>query len=451
FILRIEDTDQLRSNAEFEKSIFEGLKWMGLDWDEGPTPNGEEKGSFGPYLQSKRVEKEIYKPFVEKLLSQDKAYFCYCSEKELADMREKAQLEKRPPKYDMRCRNLTPEQRKQKEDEGLKPVIRFKMPQSGTTVFNDAIRGEVKFENKLLYDLILVKASGYPTYNFACVVDDYLMKITQVIRGDDHLTNTAHQFNIYKALGFKTPEFIHLSMIHASDGTKLSKRHGHTNVIEYKDKGFLPVVLRNYLALLGWSTSDSQQIFKEGELESKFDIKGCQKSPSMFDLVKLTWMNGEYIRMLSPEGLKDLAMPFIEKAGIEINVSDEKLTQIIALEQEKYKLLSEIPHLIEFFFTDKITYRDEDVKKIFKKPDVGQLLGEIKLRYEKLNDFSESAIEQATRDYAKENQIKTGQIFHPLRLAVSGRTQGPTLFKMIEYIGKSATLERILKAIGLCD
>lgn len=444
FILRIEDTDELRSDAEFEKSIFEGLSWLGLDWDEGPISSGAEKGSYGPYLQSKRYKKGIYEPFVQKLLEEKKAYRCYCTEKDLEDMRKKAQLEKRPFKYDGRCRNLTCEKK------GIKPVIRFKMPQTGVTIFEDAIRGKVKFENKLLYDLIIQKANGYPTYNFACVIDDYLMKITDVVRGVDHLTNTAHQIDIYEALGMKPPNFIHLSMIHGADGTKLSKRHRHTNVLEYKEKGFLPIALRNYLALLGWSTPDSQQIFAEGELESKFDIKGCQKNPAMFDINKLTWLNGEYIRKMTPEKLKYFAMPFIEKAGIKPNVSDNRLTEIIALEQEKYKLLSEIAGLIDFFFSDSIKFDDKGVDKFFKKTSTRKILTEIKLIYDKLDNFTETEIETATRNYAKSRGLKTADIFHPIRLALSGRTQGPTLFKMIEYLGKENVCARISKAIELC-
>jgi glutamyl-tRNA synthetase len=450
FILRIEDTDQLRSTAEFEKSIFEGLTWLGLDWDEGPGIKGGERGSFGPYLQSARVQKGIYKPFIEKLLSQNKAYYCYCSEEDLQEMRKKARFEKRPPKYDGKCRNLNLGQKKELENKGIKPVIRFKMPQTGETVFKDSIRGEVKFENKLLYDLIIAKASGDPTYNFACVIDDNLMEITHVIRGDDHLTNTAHQLNVYSALGFKPPQFIHLSMIHGPDGTKLSKRHGHTSVIEYKEKGFLPVVLRNYLALLGWSTPDSQQIFKEGELESKFDIKGCQKSPAMFDITKLMWMNGEYIRMMTPEKLKELATPFIKNANIKAEVSDDKLTKIISLEQEKYKLLSDIANLISFFFTDNVEFEQKGAEKFFKNSETKIILKDLMSVYGKLESFTEIDIENCTRSYAKKKSFKTGQVFHRLRFAVSGRTQGPTLFKMLEYMGRKEVLTRIAKAIDLC-
>lgn len=449
FILRIEDTDELRSTEESMNSIFESMKWLGLDWDEGAMPDLAEKGNSGPYVQSKRQDAGIYKKHAERLLKEGMAYRCYCTPEELEDMRRKAQLEKRPLRYDGRCRKLSNAQAEDFERQGRRPALRFSMPQEGKTQFVDLIHKEMEFENAILYDFIMIKASGYPTYNFACAIDDHLMEISNVIRGDDHISNTPLQLNLYNALGWAPPDFAHLSMILGSDGARLSKRHGATSVQEYRKQGILAETLRNYLALLGWSTSDSKQIFEKGELEEKFDLKGCQKNPAIFDPVKLKWMNGEYIRKLSKQELFLLAKPYMVESGIDIECqSPEKAADIICLEQEKYKLLSEIPSMIDFFFKEVIYSRDA-VDKVFRAHGVEVILNGIKDKYSGLGNFNEAEIEAETRNFAKSNGFKTGQVFHPVRVAVSGRTEGPTLFKMIERLGKEQTLKRIDKALEL--
>ena len=449
FILRIEDTDEERSTQESVKAIFEGLSWAGLKWDEGPFQDGTFKGDHPPYFQAQRADNGLYKKYIDYLLEKGMAYKCYCTPEELEEMRQQAAKEHRPPRYPGKCRNLTKEQQAELEAQGKKYVIRFKMPTEGETVFNDLIRGEVRFANKDLYDLVIQKTSGYPTYNFACVIDDHLMGMTHVIRGDDHISNTPAQIQIYKALGWEAPIMAHLSMIHGPDGTKLSKRHGDTSVLEYKKQGFLPQALINYLALLGWSTSDSQQIFAKGELEQKFDISGCQKSPAVFDTVKLTWMNGDYIRQLSPKELYDAAKPFIDEAGIAKGVDEETLTKVILLEQEKYKTLKEIPGLIEFFF-NPVKYDEEAINKVFKTPTAKQAIELMIKCYGAAPDFKAETLETIARAKAKESGLKTGQVFHPLRVAVSGRTNGPTLFKMLEYLGKDLVLQRLQDVLKYC-
>src|SRR6185436_12655980 len=314
FILRIEDTDEVRSTRDSVDAILESMAWLGLAWDEGPVfepgltgEDWKEKGGFTPYFQMRRVEH--YKKFISQLLDKEQAYPCFCTPEELDAMRRQAQLEKRPPRYDGRCRHLNDAQRKAAEAKGRKASIRFKMPEGGATVVRDLIRGEVSFENKLLQDFVIQKTAGGPTYNFACVVDDHLMEISHVIRGDEHLPNTPSQLQLYNALGWKPPEFAHLSMILGPDGAKLSKRHGATSVLEYRTQGFLPETMRNYLALLGWATPDSQQLFEAEELIAKFDLAGCQKNPATFDPQKLLWMNGTNIRKMSPEKLLEEAGP----------------------------------------------------------------------------------------------------------------------------------------------
>lgn len=450
FILRIEDTDEERSTQDSTQAIFDGLMWAGLTWDEGPMPDGREIGPHSPYYQAVRADNGLYKKYIDQLIAEGKAYKCYCTPEELEEMRAQAHAQHLPPRYPGKCRNLTKEQQAELEAQGKKYVVRFKMPTEGETVFNDLIRGEVSFANKDLYDLVIQKTSGYPTYNFACVIDDHLMDMTHVIRGDDHISNTPCQIRMYEALGWKAPIMAHLSMIHGPDGTKLSKRHGDTSVIEYKKQGFLPQALINYLALLGWSTPDSQQLFAAGELEQKFDIKGCQKSPAVFDTVKLMWMNGDYIRQMSKEQLLKEAKPFIEEAGVAKGVSDETLANIVALEQEKYKTLKEIPDLISFFFTDEVKYDEEAINKVFKAETAKKALEVMIAKYGALADFTEQNLEAAARAAAKENGLKAGQIFHPVRVAVSGRTNGPTLFKMLEYMGKDMVLKRMGVALSLC-
>jgi len=448
FILRIEDTDELRSTAESVKSIFESMKWLGLDWDEGAMLDGAEKGSHGPYVQSAREAAGIYKKYSDELIKSGKAYQCYCSPDELEAARNEALQEKRQPVYNGRCRGLTDARKRELEAQGRKPVVRFRMPDDGVTGWHDLIHKDVKFENKLLGDFVMLKASGYPTYNFACVIDDHLMEISHVIRGDDHISNTPLQVNIYAALGWKAPEFGHLSMILGPDGTRLSKRHGATSVGEYRTQGYLPRTMRNYLALLGWSNTDSQQIFKEGELEEKFDLKGCQKSPAVFDSVKLNWMNGEYIRQCSKETLLELALPYIKEAGLPVENGRVPLADLVALEQEKYKLLSDVPGRIDIFLAD-VKYDPVSVEKTLKVPEAGKILAGIKDAYSSLGEFREAGIEAATRAFAKSNGFKAGQIFHPVRVAVSGRTDGPTLFRMMEYLGREEVLKRLTQAVSL--
>ena len=449
FILRIEDTDELRSTKESMQSIFESMKWLGLTWDEGAMDEEKEIGNFGPYIQSKREELGIYKKYADYLVKNGFAYYCYCTPEELDEMRKKAQLEKRPPKYDGRCRRLSEEQRKDYEKEGRRPVIRFKMPDMGITSWNDLIHGELKFENNLLYDFIMIKSSGYPTYNFACVIDDHLMEMTHIIRGDDHISNTPLQINLYKALGWQAPEFAHLSMILGPDGSRLSKRHGATSVGEYRKAGYLPITMKNYLALLGWSTKDSQQIFEKGELEEKFSLEGCQKNPAIFDPVKLSWMNGEYIRKLTKEELYELALPFMKESNIDLSKTKVNPKDIVFIEQEKYKLLSDIPRLVDFFFKDDIDYDPESVEKVLKKEKVKDILSQIKDVYLSIPepDFKEKIIEENTRKFSKERGYKNSQVFHPVRVAVSGRAEGPTLFKMMEYLTKDTVIKRIEKAL----
>ncbi|MFI5361553.1 MAG: glutamate--tRNA ligase [Elusimicrobiota bacterium] len=441
FVLRIEDTDEVRSTGDSVTAILDSIKWLGLNWDEGPIDEKSDKGPHSPYYQMKRVD--VYRKYLNQLVAEGNAYRCYCTKEELDEMRRIAQLEKRPPRYDGRCRALSDAARKDLEAQGKKWSIRFKMPVDGVTIVDDKIRGKVAFENKLLQDFVIWKTTDGPTYNFCCVIDDHLMEMTHVIRGDEHLSNTPSQVQIYYALGWTPPAFAHLSMILGPDGSKLSKRHGATSVLEYRDQGYLPHTMRNYLALLGWSNSESQQLFTDADLISKFDLEGCQKSPATFDTVKLQWMNGEYIRQTPLDELVALARPFLEKAGL-IGLPGPDLARVVALEKEKFKLLSEIPALIEFFY--KPVAYTEKANKVLGAPGAKDALSGLSDALRDFEPFEDKALDARIRKFCEEKGLKAGQVFHPLRAAVSGRTEGPTLFLMLEIMGKKQVLARLRDA-----
>ncbi|MBU0951946.1 MAG: glutamate--tRNA ligase [Elusimicrobia bacterium] len=443
FILRIEDTDEARSTDESVGAIFESLQWMGLEWDEGPMPDGKTLGAYGPYFQMQRLD--LYTKYAEQLVKEGNAYRCYCTQEELDQMRKELTARKLSPKYNGKCRELTEQECKEKQAQGLKSVIRFKMPKEGKTEFNDLVRGTVGFENALLDDFVLIKASGIPTYNFACVIDDYLMRITHVLRGDDHLSNTPRQIQVNNALRFSNIlQYGHLSMILGPDGSRLSKRHGATSVTEYRDQGYLPQTIMNYLALLGWSTQDSQQLFEKDDLIAKFSIEKCSRAAAVFDSQKLLWMNGEYMRKASVEKLLELAAQ-----NKLIDITDEKKYNLmklaLTLEHEKVKLLTDIPLKTEYFVKEDITYDPKAVEKALKTPTAKDVLSDLAKKFESLDvqAFNHESLEKICREYATEKILKTSQIFHPLRVAASGRTEGPGLFEMLELLGKEKVLKRI--------
>ncbi len=445
YILRIEDTDEVRSTPETVDQILDSLSWLGLNWDEGPTVSEDGSvdligsGDFGPYHQMAPERREHYEKFAEQLLEEGKAYRCWCTMEELALRRAAAGPEARG--YDGFCRKLSDDAIKAN---GEKPYsIRFAMPKEGATSVEDVIHGNVSFENSLLQDLVIQKTTGGPTYNFACVVDDHLMGITHVIRGDDHLSNTPSQVQMFQAFGWKVPKFGHLSMIHGPDGKKLSKRHGAASAAEYRELGYLPETVRNYLALLGWSNSQSQQIFAEGELEKSFSIEGIQKSPARFDQEKLLWMNGEYLRKKTPEQLLAFAKPFLDKADFEY--TDEAILPLILMEHDKFHLLTDIPKRLDFFFRD-VEYDEKSTNKVLKKEGVDAILEAIEPVLAGLNEWTEPKLEETIRAFAVEKDLKMGKVFHPIRVSVSGRTDGPTLFGMLEFLGKDRVIARIQDA-----
>ncbi|WP_422448128.1 glutamate--tRNA ligase [Thermoanaerobacterium sp. DL9XJH110] len=444
FILRIEDTDTERSTEESANQIVRSLKWLGLDWDEGP----EKGGGCGPYFQSQRLD--LYRREAQRLLDEGKAYYCYCTPEELAERREAALKAGRAPRYEGCCRNLTPEDRAKFEAEGRKPTIRIKVPEEGQTVVEDIIRGRVVFENSVLDDFIIFKSNGIPTYNFACVVDDHAMGITHIIRAEEHLSNTPKQIQVYKALGYEIPQFAHVPMILAPDRSKLSKRHGATSVEEFRDQGYLAEAIVNYLTLLGWSPEGNEEIFDLEKAVKEFSLERVNKTAAVYDVKKLTWINGHYLRELDLDYITNQVIPFMIKKGIiteeESNKKYEYIKQTVAISRDRSKTLDELADSIAFFFKDVTEYEEKGVKKHFCKENAAELLIKGAEALERLDEFTHESTEHAFRSLTESMGLKAAELIHPTRLAITGRTVGPGLFEIIVLLGKGETVKRMKKA-----
>lgn len=424
FILRIEDTDQVRSTKESISAILESLTWLGLDWDEGPI------------YQTDRLP--LYREHAEKLLREGKAYYCYCTPEELEEKRKQALKEKRQPRYDGHCREL------KSPIPGRKPAIRFKSPKQGITVLKDLIKGPIEFENAELDDLIILRSDGWPTYNFSAVVDDATMGITHVIRGDDHVNNTPRQILLYEALGYPLPQFAHVPMILGADKTRLSKRHGATSVLAYREMGYLPQALVNYLVRLGWSYGD-QEVFSLPELIEKFSLDNIGKSAAVFNAEKLLWLNGLYIRQEKPETLAQLLMPFIEKRGWPIR-SQEWLIEVVKTLQGRSKTLEEMASQGEFYFRDEFPVDEKGASK-FLTPEMKEVLEMLAARLDSSPELDEKMVEKIFRDIATEKNIKLVAIAQAVRLALTGKTASPGIYEIMRILGKEEVLKRLYRAL----
>ncbi len=443
FILRIEDTDLERSKKEYEEMLIEDLKWMGLDWDEGP----DKGGPHGPYRQSERLE--IYYKYVDKLLKSGDAYYCYCSEEELEKEREKAIAEGRPYRYSGKCRNLTPEDRSDYETKGIKPVIRFKVPDK-TVIFEDLIRGHVEIDTKEFGDFVIVRQDGMPVYNFVVVIDDALMGITHVIRGEDHLSNTPKQIVIYEALGFNIPQFAHLPIILGEDRTKLSKRHGAVSVRALKDDGFLSEAVFNYLSLLGWHPKDEREILPKEEIIKQFKIEDVNKSPAIFDRTKLRWMNGVYIReILDLEELTRRSVEFFEGFGYKADF--EYYKKVMEAIRDSIETLMDIKERSKVFFIDEFPFTDEIVAEVKADPNFYKV---VEIFYEKikvLDKITKEDFKSITKEIQKEHGFKGKALFHPIRIALTGESSGVGLDILVEVVGIDRVkfrLKRFLEYFG---
>lgn len=446
FILRIEDTDLTRSTEESVEVILESLKWLGLFWDEGP----EVGGPYGPYFQSQRLH--LYREYAEKLRRAGFAYECFCTPEELKARKEQAIAQGRSWRYDRKCLHLSERERQAFLEEGRKPALRFRIPE-GTTTFVDMLRGEVTFDNDELDDFVIVKSDGMPTYNFACVVDDALMRITHVIRGDDHISNTPRQVLLYKALGFPCPEFAHIPMILGKDRTRLSKRHGSPSVTYYRDMGYLPEAMVNYLARLSWATGEEEkEIFTREEIIERFSLEQVTKHAAVFDLDKLNWMNSVYLREAHPERLRDILLSILKRNGI---VRDEDCTpefleycrKVVLLMRERIRYVAQILEDAAYFFREDYEYDPQAVEAVLRKDEVLGILQASSELLRNLEPFDAPTIEAAIRREAEQKGVKAAQFIHPLRVAVSGKKVGPGLFELLEVLGKERVLARIARTL----
>ena len=448
FLVRIEDTDLKRSTKESEENIKDSLKWLGMNWDEGIDVGGP----HGPYRQTERLD--LYKKEVQRLLDEGKAYYCYCSAEELEASR-KAQLDAgKTPIYDEHCRHLTEEEKAKYEAEGRKPVVRLKVRKDGVFAFDDMVRGHVEFQAAGVGDFIIMKSDGIPVYNFAVVIDDAFMEVTHVIRAEEHLSNTPRQLAIYEALGYKPPKFGHISLILGEDHKKMSKRHGATSVTEYRNMGYLPEAVVNYLALLGWTPKGEQEIFTEEELIKQFSMKRVSSNDAVFDINKLNWINFQYMKKLDADQLYDLIFPFLVKAGyVEESVTEEKmdwLKKVIWFMKDHIYFAGQAADELRFFFEDMPELTDEDVLAIMKAETSGKLLKAFIEDLKALETFDQAAIKKCFNACMKAQGIKGKAAYEPTRIALTGVTQGPGMFEMMELFGREKTMDRLEAALAYC-
>ncbi|NPV70049.1 MAG: glutamate--tRNA ligase [Firmicutes bacterium] len=447
FILRVEDTDAERTKEDSISQIQTSLAWLGITWDEGPGKGGP----VGPYFQSQR--RDLYRSYSEVMLGKGAAYKCYCTPQELERRREEDRKAGRAPRYDGRCRDLAPEQRAKFEAEGRRPALRLRVPDDGVTVVHDLAHGDVEFENALIGDFVIMKSDGFPTYNYACVIDDALMHISLVMRADEHLSNTPKQILMYQALGFPIPQFAHVPMILAPDRSKLSKRHGATSVEEFRDAGYLPEAIVNYLAFLGWTPGEESELLSLEQMAQRFSVEDVSKTPAIYDVNKLTWMNGLYMRVADLDRLAGLALPYLQKAGVVgsgVGAAEvSRIKDVLVAVRERVRLLSELPEAMGYFFKDDFKYDEKGYQKLFTKPGVASLLAEARERLSRIAaaDFGKETTEAAYREVIAEKGISGGDLIHPTRLALTGRTVGPGLFDVMALLGRDKVLARLDRAV----
>jgi glutamyl-tRNA synthetase len=426
FILRIEDTDVIRSTQSSVDAILEGMTWLGLDWNEGP------------FYQSDNFP--LYKEYVQRLLSSGKAYKCYCSAEQLEAKRAQALEKGGKPRYDGTCRNLPPA-----PDDGRPYVVRFNTPKLGTTSWIDLVKGKISFENSELDDLIIQRTDGTPTYNFVVVVDDASMAISTVIRGDDHVNNTPRQILLYQALESPVPNFAHVPMILGADKARLSKRHGATSVMSYRDMGYLPEAMVNYLVRLGWSSGD-EEIFSLEELIQKFSIENVGRSAGVFNTDKLLWLNAHYIKSGDPQRLAGLVTPFLKERGVDPQ-SGPDLVAVVQTLQERAKTLLELADGALFYYKKDLAYDEKGAGKFFTG-EAAALLEEVMGKLERTGTFQIVEIEGIFKEICEEKGIKLGQIGPVVRLALSGSTVSPGIYEMIAALGKNEARRRLELAIA---
>lgn len=441
FVLRLEDTDQARSTAAHAEALCESLRWLGLQWDEGPGVGGP----HGPYNQMARLD--IYRQALETLRNSGAVYPCYCTPAELAERREEQRARGLPPRYDGRCRQLGPRERERLEAEGRRPAWRLRVPEEGATVVHDLVQGDVTYPNHTLDDLVIVRSDGIPTYNFVVTCDDRAMEITHVLRGDDHLANTPKQLFIYEALGATPPAFGHLPSVLATDRTRLSKRHGPVSIEEYRKMGLVPEGILNYCALLGWSPGDGREVMAVDELVEAFDLGRVGRSGSVYDAEKMRWMNAQHLRRLPVTELAERAEPWLGAAslGAAERAGGPSLEDVLALVRERIHTLADIPPAVGYFYREPDTYDPAGAARHFG-PDSPALLRAMAGCVEDLPIFGEPELEAAYRALADQLNLRAAALIHPTRLALTGRTVGPSLFALAALLGRSECAGRLRRA-----
>lgn len=449
FIVRTEDTDLERSSLESEEEILESLKWLGLDWDEGVAVGGPK----GPYRQTERLD--TYRNYAQKLLDLGFAYHCYCTEEELETQREELLAKGQMPRYLGNCRQLSTEEQQGLQAQGRKPVLRFKVPSNKTVMVDDLVRGKVGFDCAGIGDYIIMKSDNIPTYNFAVVVDDHLMEITHVVRAEEHLSNTPRQILIYDALGWDKPAFAHVSLILGKDRSKMSKRHGATSIVEYRSLGYLPEAINNFLALLGWSPGGEEEIFTIEEITELFSLERVSKSPAVFDIEKLNWLNGHYIRQSDLDYITDLCLPYLQEAGyLPANPQSEDVAlakQVVAATRDYLANASEIVNHVAMFYADAVVPATDQAKQALDQEQVPQVMATMKEKVLAADELTEEVVKKMLKELTKELGFGGKKVYLPLRVALTGQTHGPELYQIIPILGAGGTVARldaVLKAAG---
>ena len=449
FLVRIEDTDLARSTKESEENIKAALKWLGMNWDEGIDVGGDN----GPYRQTERLD--IYKKYVDQLIKEGKAYYCYCTEEELDKEREAQMARGETPKYNGHCAHLTEEQIEQYKKEGRKPTVRLRVPLNQTVAFDDMVRGHIAFESNGIGDFVIVKSDGIPVYNFAVVVDDHTMGITHVIRAEEHVSNTPRQLVIFDALGWQAPTYGHISLILGADKKKMSKRHGATSVDQYRQQGYLPEALVNFLALLGWSPEGEDELFTMDQLIEQFSMDHVAKNPAVFDIDKLNWINFHYMKKLSDEELYEFCLPHLQAAGYapQSPSADEKawLMMLCTCVRDHVSYGAQIVDKVKMFFTDSIEEDQEhaaDIQAVKDEDTYKTVVAAFKDKLQAMDQVTPGAVKAAIKSIMKETKLKGKFVFMPIRVAITGQMHGADLNYIVTLFGKDKTAARLEAALA---
>ncbi len=447
-VLRIEDTDLARSQAEFETNIVQGLDWLGLTMDEGPFQGGE----LGPYRQTERNQLGFYKAHADRLLQLGHAYHCFCTEADLDQERAAAESDKRPYVYSGRCKALTSSDVQEKMAAQIPFTVKFSIPTGPAVRVKDVIRGDIDFDRSLIGDFVLVKSDQTPSYNFAVVVDDGMMGITDVVRGEDHISNTPKQILLFEALGYMVPKFAHLPMILGPDKSKLSKRHGATGVTEYQAQGFLADALFNYLVLLGWSSADGKELMTRDEIISRFTLERVSKSGAVFDVTKLRWMNGQYIRRQTPDELLNHVMPYLSdrvRLALDALGSDRFRSAIYSI-RDNLDVLTDCNSFLEVYAMEPTSFIAQVQAYGFGETD-RTVISSFRAHIVGVTDWTVASIEAAISTVVTETGLGKGKVFKPIRIATSGQPSGPHLAELIWILGQSVVVQRMAEVVGLLD